>query len=129
MQDSSTTTERSLQKWPLLQPLRHRNYLLLWLGSVVSYIGANLTFIAFPWLVLKISGDPIAIGSVLALAGIPRAAFMLFGGAVTDRYSPKTVMLVSTASRLLLMLVMATMVWFETITMWQIFVQIGTAHV
>ncbi|MBT4160305.1 MAG: MFS transporter [Gammaproteobacteria bacterium] len=122
MQDSSTTTERSLQKWPLLQPLRHRNYLLLWLGSVVSYIGANLTFIAFPWLVLKISGDPIAIGSVLALAGIPRAAFMLFGGAVTDRYSPKTVMLVSTASRLLLMLVMATMVWFETITMWQIFV-------
>jgi MFS family permease len=121
MQDSSLTTTKYFRHWPLLQPLRQRNYLLLWTGSVISYIGANLTFIAFPWLVLKISGDPIAIGSVLALAGIPRAAFMLFGGALTDRFSPRTVMLLSTLLRMLLMLVMATMTWLGTITLWQVF--------
>ena len=47
---------------------------------------------------------------------------MLVGGAVTDRFSPRTVMLLSTLLRMLLMLVMGTMVWFETITLWQVFV-------
>ncbi len=122
MQSTSSAVTRYLRRWPLLRPLQNRNYLLLWIGSVISFIGANLTFIAFPWLVLKITGDPLAIGSVLALQGIPRAAFMLFGGAATDRFSPRTVMLISTFLRLLLMIVMATMVWFESITMWQVFV-------
>lgn len=122
MQSSRSPATRYLWHWPLLSPLRNRNYLLLWIGSVISFIGANLTFIAFPWLVLKISGDPLAIGYVMALAGIPRAAFMLFGGAATDRFSPRTVMILSTLLRTLLMLVMATMVWFESISMWQVFV-------
>ena len=112
----------AFSRWPLLQPLQQRNYLLLWLGSVISYIGANLTFIAFPWLVLQISSDPLAIGSVMAVAGIPRAAFMLFGGAATDRFSPRTVLIVSTALRLVLMLVMALLTWEGSITLWQVFV-------
>lgn len=107
--------------WPLLRPLRVRNYLLLWVGSVISYVGANLTFIAFPWLILKISGDPLAVGGVMALAGIPRAALMLVGGAATDRFSPRTVLLVSTFLRLLLMLIMALLTWYEVITLWQVF--------
>ena len=122
MQDSSLAATRYFRHWPLLQPLLQRNYVLLWSGSVISYIGANLTFIAFPWLVLKISGDPFAIGAVLALAGVPRAGFMLFGGALTDRFSPRTLMLLSTLLRMLVMLVMATMTWFETITLWQVFI-------
>ena len=37
-----------------------------------------------PWLVLQLTGDGLAVGTVLALAGIPRALFMLVGGALTD---------------------------------------------
>jgi MFS family permease len=81
----------SLAKIGLLKPLSVRNFALLWAGSVVSYIGAQLTLIAFPWLVLKLTGDALAMGTVLALASIPRAVFMVFGGAFTDRFSPRTV--------------------------------------
>lgn len=122
MTGTSTGLATIVSRWPLLQPLQQRNYLLLWIGSVISYVGANLTFIAFPWLVVQISGDPLAIGSVLAVAGIPRAAFMLFGGAATDRFSPRTVLIVSTALRLLLMLVMALLTFEGSITLWQVFV-------
>ena len=122
MPDTSVPYPRILQRWPLLRPLGNRNYLLLWIGSVISYVGANLTFIAFPWLILKISDDPLAVGGVMALAGIPRAALMLVGGAATDRFSPRTVLLVSTFLRLLLMLLMATLTWYEVITLWQVFV-------
>jgi MFS family permease len=95
---------------------------LLWIGSIISFIGGNLTFIAFPWLVLKISGDPLAIGYVLAVSGIPRAAFMLIDGAATDRFSPRTIMLLSTLLRMLLMAVMATLTLLEMITMPQVLV-------
>ncbi len=121
MQESKTITRGYLQRWPLLRPLTQRNFFFLLSGSAISYIGANLTFIAFPWLVLNISGDPLTIGAVMAVAGIPRAGFMLLGGAVTDRFSPRTVMLLSTAARLLLMFVMATLVWFDVIVLWQVF--------
>ena len=122
MQDQTASINRVFTRWPLLRPLGIRNYLLLWIGSVISYVGANLTFIAFPWLILKISGDPLAVGGVMAIAGIPRAALMLVGGAATDRFSPRTVLLISTFLRLLLMLLMATLTWFEVVTLWQVFV-------
>ena len=47
----------------------------------VSLVGDQLTFIALPWLVLKLTGDALAVGGVLAIASIPRAIFMLVGGA------------------------------------------------
>ncbi|MEZ4556772.1 MAG: hypothetical protein R2854_10060 [Caldilineaceae bacterium] len=38
-------------------------------------LGDQAYFVALPWLVLQISGDPLAMGTVLALAGVPRAIF------------------------------------------------------
>lgn len=122
MQDQALSTSRFFTRWPLLRPLGIRNYALLWTGSVISYVGANLTFIAFPWLILQISEDPLAVGGVMAVAGIPRAALMLVGGAATDRFSPRTVLLLSTLLRLLLMLLMASLTWLEVIEIWQVFV-------
>jgi hypothetical protein len=56
-----------LSRWELLKPLGVRNYRLLWFGSVISMTGSTLTMIAFPWLVLKLTGDSLAMGTVLAV--------------------------------------------------------------
>jgi hypothetical protein len=45
-----------------------------------------------------------------ALEGVPRALFMLFGGAVTDRFSPRVIMLVADIARLVLAALMAVAV-------------------
>lgn len=66
---------------PLLQPLRIREFRLFWGAMAVSLVGDQLTFIALPWLVLKLTGDALAVGGVLAITSIPRAIFMLVGGA------------------------------------------------
>ncbi len=84
--------------------LRNRNFMLLWGGEAVSLIGDQFLIIALPWLVLQLTGDPLATGGVLAVMAIPRALFMLLGGALTDRFSPHRVMLVSTLFRLVLVL-------------------------
>ena len=61
----------------LLLPLTQRNFKLYYGASVLSMVGSQLTLIAFPWFVLKVTGDPAAMGLVLAVEGIPRAAFMI----------------------------------------------------
>ena len=106
----------------LFQPLFVRNFRLLWLGSVLSFMGGQLTLIAFPWLVLKLTGDSLAMGAVLAVAGIPRAVFMLFGGAVTDRFSALTVMIWTNWFRLVLMFGLALLLYTGMIEMWMVFV-------
>lgn len=97
---------RSERRPGLFAPLAQRDFRLYYAGSVLAMIGSQLTLIAFPWLVLKVTGDPLAMGLVFAVEGIPRAAFMIFGGAFTDRFSPRTVLIVSTILRAALMLVL-----------------------
>ena len=75
----------------------NRDFKLLFFGSSVSMIGDQFTLVALPWLVLKLTGDPAALGIVLAVMALPRAAFMLIGGAVVDRMSARRVLLASRA--------------------------------
>jgi len=87
-----------------MTPTLKNNANFRWLlsGGVLSMLGDQFTLIALPWLVLKLTGDPLSHGLVLALLGAPRAIFILIGGAVVDRYSPKRVfMLTKHASALL----------------------------
>lgn len=107
---------------PLLKPLREREFRLFYAATAVSMFGDQLTIIAFPWLALKLTGDSFVVGSVLALAAIPRAIFMLVGGAVVDRFSPRRVLLVSNAVRMVLVLTISMTVWSEVITIWQLYV-------
>ena len=90
--------------------LSRRDFRLLWLGEGVSLIGDQFAFIALPWLVLQLTGDAFAMGAVLAVAGVPRALFMLFGGALTDRFSPRRVMLVTNLARMLFVAVLAAII-------------------
>ncbi len=84
-------------------------------------LGDQFALIATPWLVLQLTGNPLALGIVLALEGIPRALFMLFGGAFTDRFSPRITMLASDIVRLVLTVLMAGAVITGAIKMWMLY--------
>ena len=55
------------------QVFRSRDFRLLWGGQFVSLLGDQFFLVALPWLVLQLTGDPLAIGSVLAVSAAPRA--------------------------------------------------------
>lgn len=111
-----------LHRFKLLRPLLVFNFRLLWGGSILSFVGGQLTLVAFPWLVLKLTGDPLVMGTVIAVSSVPRAVFMLIGGAATDRFSPRRVMLWANWLRTLLMFSLAAIVYFHWIQIWMVFV-------
>lgn len=117
--DSPAESKSSLQQ--VAAVLRIQDFRLLWLGQGVSMLGDQFGFIALPWLVLQITGNALAIGLVLAIAGIPRALFMIFGGAVTDRFSSRSVMLVSNIVRMILVSILAGAILGGFIKIWMVY--------
>ena len=99
----------------------NRNFSLLFGGSSVSALGDQFTLVALPWLVLKLTGSPAALGIVLAVMALPRAVFMLIGGAVVDRLSPRLVLLQARAVNASCIAVLAVLVVTGAVHMWMIY--------
>src|SRR5262245_48894255 len=112
----------SSQTNPMARVMSLRNFRLLFTGAFISLLGDHFALIATPWLVLQLTKDPLLLGTVLALEGIPRAAFILFGGAITDRLSPRRVMLIANITRFILTALMALVVFTGLIQVWMIYV-------
>ncbi len=106
----------------MLRVLSLRDFRLLFGGAATSLLGDQFAFIATPWLVLQLTGDPLALGIVLALEGFPRAIFMLIGGAITDRISPRVIMIAADAIRFVLTALMALVVFTGAVQMWMLYV-------
>jgi MFS family permease len=90
--------------------LRDPNFAWLMSGGVISALGDQFTMIALPWLVLQLTGDPLALGMMVALLGVPRAVLILFGGALVDRYSPKRVLMLTKHVNTVLLALLAALV-------------------
>ena len=107
---------------PMKRVLAIRDFFLLWVGQSTSLLGDQFHTIAGAWLVLKLTSDPLALGTVLAVGGIANAIFTVIGGAITDRISPRKVMLTSDTIRLVLSALLATQVFTGTLQVWMIYV-------
>lgn len=90
--------------------LRAPNFRWMMGGGLISALGDQFTMIALPWLVLKMTGDTLALGLVIALMSVPRAVFILLGGALVDRHAPKTVLMLSKYANALLLGLLAALV-------------------
>ena len=114
-------TTTSSQQNPMARVMGLRDFRLLFAGATTSLLGDQFSLIATPWLVLQLTHDPLALGTVLALEGIPRALFMLIGGVITDRISPRKVMLTASIIRFFLTAMMAVMVFAGVAQIWMIY--------
>ena len=83
-----------------VQPLRERQFRLLWLGQIASGMGDALVFpVAIAFAVLSVDRSATALGAVLAASTLSRVVFTLVGGVVADRLPRRAVMLASDAVR------------------------------
>jgi MFS family permease len=84
---------RRLTAIRILQPLRHRDFRLLIAGRAVSMSGDGFFIVALAWQVYLIDNDPIALSLVGFAGTVPLLVFVLIGGALTDRYDRRLLMI------------------------------------
>lgn len=93
---------------------RNRNYTILWSSQVLSEIGFNASLIAFPLLVLAITGSAGAAGLVLAVDAVAQLLVGLPGGALVDRWDRRKIMLGCEAAQALALASLVAAVWWHT---------------
>jgi MFS family permease len=98
-----------------------RDFRFLWLGETISSLGDQFALVALPWLALVLTGSALALGTVLALMAIPRALLMLVGGVYVDRLSPRRVMFVSNAVRLVAVSALGLIVLDGGVQLWMLY--------
>jgi MFS family permease len=99
---------------------KDRNFPLLFGGQTISTFGDALYMVAMPWMVLTTGGSAQELGIVLSAYGIPRALCMLAGGWLSDRLSPRRLMLIADTLRLGLMGLLAALAFGGHPQLWQL---------
>jgi MFS family permease len=92
---------------------RNRDYRLLWGGRAASEFGVNATTIAFPLLVLAITGSAAISGLVLGTIAAAQLLAGLPAGALVDRWNRKKVMLCCEAVQAAAAASLVAAVWWD----------------
>jgi MFS family permease len=95
---------------------RNRDYRLLWSGRVVSELGTSATTIAYPLLVLAVTGSAAASGLVLGTIAAAQLVAGLPAGALVDRWNRKRVMLGCETAQALAAGSLVAAVWWHVVT-------------
>ena len=82
--------------------IKNRNFLLLWIGHLISHAGDAIYAIALPWLMLEMTGSKSLTALVSMSAYLPALLFGLFAGVIVDHYNRKGIMIISDIMRSLL---------------------------
>jgi hypothetical protein len=104
----------------LFAPLAHRDYRLLVGGMSVSLLGDGLFLVALAWQVYALSNAPTALASVGIAMTIPTIVCLLLGGAVSDRYDRRLVMLSADAVRALGLATLAVLSVSGALRLWEL---------
>jgi MFS family permease len=111
----------------LLSPLRHRDFRLLMGGMSVSLIGDGVFIVALAWQVYAVSNTPSALASVGIAMTVPTITCLLLGGAVSDRFDRRRVMLVADTVRAIALGTLAGLSLTGALALWHLLV-IGVVY-
>lgn len=79
----------------IFRSLRFRDFRLLFFGQIVSISGTFMQSMAFSWLVFSLSGSALNLGFNVFLSALPTLLLTYQGGRLADRFSSKTVLLIT----------------------------------
>ena len=106
----------------LLAPLAHRDYRLLVGGMSVSLLGDGLFLVALAWQVYALSNAPTALATVGIAMTVPTITCLLIGGAVSDRYDRRRVMLCADSVARVVLAVLAVLALTGALRLWELLV-------
>ena len=101
---------------------RHRNYRLFFAGQVVSLAGTWMQNVALVWLVLELSGSPLAVGALVFCRFLPFTLLVLVAGAAADRFDTRRLVMGTQASQMVVSLLLAAVTLTGTASLPLVFV-------
>src|SRR5215469_15723247 len=103
-----------------LRALRHRNFQLFFGGQLISLIGTWMDQVAESWLVYRLTGSSLLLGTVAFAGLIPVFLRAPIGGAVADRFNRRTILVITQSTMMVLALVLAALTLTHVVQVWHV---------
>ena len=105
-----------------MRALRHRNFQLFFSGQLISVTGTWMQTVAQSWLVYRLTGSSLLLGSVGFASQIPVFLVAPLGGTVADRVNRQKVVIATQVASMILAFILAALTLTHTVKVWHIFV-------
>ncbi len=83
---------------------RNRNFLALWIGQMISFIGDYFVYLAIPIVINRLTGSAMMVGLSLISGAIPNLLLGPVAGVFVDRWDRRRTMIASDIIRAILVL-------------------------
>lgn len=127
-EESEPASERAgaqRSRWRLPETfasLRHRNYQLLWSGTMISQSGDWMDQIALNWLVYELTDSALALALLNLCRLLPITLFTLIGGVAADRIERRKLLLITQSVAMFLAFALAIVVSTGIVQFWMVLV-------
>jgi MFS family permease len=124
LQDNSAAEpeSRGLRWQAAGRALRHRNFQLFFSGQLISLIGTWMQTVAQSWLVYRLTGSGLLLGSVGFASQIPVFLIAPIGGITADRGNRQRIVIGTQTASMILAFALAALTLSHTVRVWHIFV-------
>ena len=120
---NASDNKESARRLPgTLRSMRHRNFQLFFSGQLVSLVGTWMQSVAQSWLVYRMTGSSLLLGSVGFASQFPVFLASPLGGIVADRYNRHRVVIATQTASMVLAFILAAQTLTHRITVPEIFV-------
>jgi MFS family permease len=104
-----------------LRALRHRNFRLFFIGQVISVIGTWMESVAQAWLIYRLTGSSVLLGTMTFAGQIPILLLAPLGGHMADRHSRHRIIVITQIASMAVALTLAWLTLTNRILIWELF--------
>ena len=129
MAETDTTTTSSTARMEgrsrfqdMIRSLKYRNFQLFFSGQLISLTGTWMDNIAEAWLVYRLTGSSLLLGTVAFAGQVPVFFLAPLGGMVADRLNRRRILMATQTASMILAFILAMLTLTKRITVWEVVV-------
>ena len=121
--NTPVSAEARESRWSVgMRALKHRNFQLFFAGQLISLTGTWMQTVAQSWLVYRLTGSSLLLGSVGFASQIPVFLMAPVGGMAADRFNRQRIVIATQVASMILAIVLALLTLTHVVKVWHIFV-------
>lgn len=106
------------QRASTLAPLKHPDFRILWIATLVSNLGGLIQGVGAGWMMTTISDSPVMVALVQGATTLPIMLFSVASGALADNFDRRRIMLLAQTAMMTVSVVLATVAFLGWMTPW-----------
>jgi MFS family permease len=125
MSEKSTTVAaapRQSRFQDTIRSLKHRNFQLFFSGQIISLVGTWMDMVAEAWLVYRLTGSSLLLGTVTFAGQLPVLLISPFAGLVADRLNRRKIVIATQFASMIIAGILAGLTLSKHVTVEQVII-------